>query len=308
MDDFARLRHLAETQRLVNSASLVTDELLETVSERAREITEADGGMVELLDGDELVCRASTGSMQGSLGRRVNVASTISGRCARLAVPMRCVDTEYDTRVDRAGSRRAGVRSMVVVPVMKDDAAGGVLKVVSARPDHFSDSDVEVLQEMAGLIAKVVTRHPAAKEWEGPHGHVTTRVDRRLCLERLEQACATADRDGTALAVFLIRLNGVEPAQEGLLRLVADALTKVVREGDLLIRMGDDFALACSNAGEIDAYGTMARVSSAVRRAAESSPGHEHVSAAVGVAWRDAENRSPEQLLSAASAAFVKAG
>ncbi|HET6964670.1 MAG TPA: GAF domain-containing protein [Acidimicrobiales bacterium] len=308
MDDFARLRHLAETQRLLGSGSLGTDQLLDVVTERAREITAADAGMVELVDRDELVCRASTGSMREVLGRRLKGATTISGRCARLAVPMRCVDTEYDTRVDRAGCRRLGIRSIVVVPVMKDDAAVGVLKVISSRPDHFTESDVEVLQEMAAFVADAAASQFAAVEREGRHGQVTTLADRQMCVEWLERACTSADRDGTVLAVLLIRLNGVGPVQEGLLRLVAEALTKIVREGDALIRLGDEFILVCGNAGESDTYGLIARISSAVRRVGESSPGYEQLSAGVGLAWRDDDNRSPEQLLSTAGAAVVRAG
>lgn len=308
MDDFARLRHLAETQRLLSSASLGSAQLLEVVTERAREITAADAGMVEMVDHEELVCRASTGSMKELLGRRLKGTNTISGRCARLAVPMRCVDTEYDTRVDRAGCRQLGIRSIVVVPVIKNDAAVGVLKVISSRPDHFSESDVEVLQEMASFVAKVVASPPPDVGREGRHGQVTTLADRRLCVEWLERACTAADRDGAVLALLLVRLNGVEPAQEDLLRLVTEALTKFVREGDALIRLGDEFILVCGNAGESDTYGLMARISSAVRRVGESSPGYEQLSAGVGLAWRDDDNRSPEQLLSAAGAAVVRAG
>lgn len=305
VDDFARLRHLAETQRLLTSSSLGADERLQAVAERAQAITSADAALIELLDGEELVHRASTGTMEGSLGLRIKVASTISGRCVRLGVPMRCVDTEYDTRVDRAGCRRLGIRSMVVVPVMKGDAAIGVLKVISSRPDHFGEPDLEVLQEMAGLVAGALAHPPAGDGTQPGTSHVATPADRRLFVESLERACAAADRDGTALAVLVIRLNGADAGQERLVRLVAEGLSKIVRGGDILTRLGDEFALVCHDARETDAYGIVARISSAVRRVAESEPRYGHVSAGVGLAWMDEDHRSAERLLSAASASLT---
>lgn len=304
VDELARLRHLAETQRLLGSVAARNDESLQVLAERAQAITSADAATVELLDGDELVRSACSGSTAGTQGHRLRVATTISGRCVRLAVPMRCVDTEFDTRVDRSACRRLGIRSMVVVPIMRGDTAVGVMKVSSSHPDHFDESDVEVLQEMAGFIDEVVAPAHGLQLVGQPQGVGTTLADRGLLVECLEQACRGAEENGLALAVLVIRLNGTGSRHDRLLRMVAEALTKVVRGGDVLSRLGDEFVLICHAARESDAYGIMARVSAAVRRVADNNPEYQQVSASVGLAWRD-EHRDPEALLGAAGAAVM---
>lgn len=307
IDEVARLRHIAETQRLIGSPPPGTGGPLRIVAEQAQAITSADAALVEVPDGDELTLRAATGTMTGSAGTRLKVANTISGRCLRLGMSMRCVDTEYDTRVDRAHCRRFGIRSMVLVPVIHRDSAVAVLKVVSIRPDHFGEPDVEVLQELAGLIACHVTSPvSAAPASDPPDGRIAAVPNRARLLECLEQAGAAADRDATTLAVFLIRLAGYDQPVDPLLRVTAEALGRITRGGDVLARVGPDFVLVCRDIRETDAYGITARISSAVTRATERCADYAQVTAEVGMAWRDEGQRTPAALLAAAETALAQ--
>ena len=115
--EVSRLRHIIETQRLINSTALDSDELMRVICERAQMITGATGSVVELAEGDEMVYRAVAGSASGHLGVRLRIASSLSGRCVRLGMPLNCVDTETDVRIDRDACRRISVRSMIVVPL-----------------------------------------------------------------------------------------------------------------------------------------------------------------------------------------------
>ena len=81
----------------------------------------------------------------------------LSGQCRRLAIPLICRDTETDTRVDREVSRRAGVRSIAVAPLVHAGQGVGVLKVVSGDPDHFDDADGDVLELLATFIVSSLT-------------------------------------------------------------------------------------------------------------------------------------------------------
>src|SRR5206468_5583590 len=65
-----------------------------------------------------------------------------------------CLDTETDPRVDAVASRRLGVRSMLVVPVLDGDELVGVLEVFATDPAEFVDSDQNLLE----IFARDVTR------------------------------------------------------------------------------------------------------------------------------------------------------
>jgi len=65
-----------------------------------------------------------------------------------------CLDTETDPRVDAATSRRLGIRSMLVVPVLDGEDLVGVLEVFATDPAEFVDSDQNLLE----IFAREVTR------------------------------------------------------------------------------------------------------------------------------------------------------
>ena len=317
IDEVARLRCIVETQRLINSASLDQDALLRVITERAQEITLADGGIVELVEGDEMVYRAASGLAADSVGIRLSVATSVSGLCIRLGRPLTCDDTESDPRVDREACRRLSIRSMVVVPLLNGDQPIGVLKVSSYEPDHFGDDDVHILEDLAGFIADSIAKSYDYRRdiHNALHDSLTGLPNRLLLEEYLEQACLNADRRGTPLAVFLLDLDGFKAvndrfghaAGDDALRVVAIRLTDAVRSGDMLARFGgDEFVLVCENATEADVYGIVERISSAVRSVAATDPRFRRLGASVGMAWRDAEHRSPTALLSAADASMYR--
>lgn len=302
---------------MLNSVSLDHDRLLQVVTDQATVITGADGAVVELVEGDEMVYRATSGLSTASLGFRLGVTNSLSGRCVRLGVPVRCVDTDYDARVDRELCRDLGIRSMVVVPLTAAGTAVGVLKVLSRQPDHFSESDVEVLQDMAEFIAESL-QQPAGhgqRAYDALHDSLTGLANRQLLMECLEQSCLKADRDGTPLAVFLIDLDGLGQVNDGfghavgdeVLRLVARRLSDSVRKRDTLARLGGaEFVLVCDDATESDAYGIIARITSAVGRVADGSSRFGPIAVSVGLAWRVGEHRSPDELLAAADASMYR--
>ena len=83
----------------------------------------------------------------------MKVGKSLSGKCIATGQIMLCEDSETDARVDRAACGRIGLRSMVVVPLFYQDDRVGVLKVVSATPSSFTESDIQTLQLMAGFLA-----------------------------------------------------------------------------------------------------------------------------------------------------------
>ena len=151
-DTSARDAILIATQQEIADADAALDTILNIIARRAQEITNAQAAVIELLDGDEMVYRAATGTAQSYVGLRLKAEGSMSGLCVREGGPLTCVDSETDKRVDRDACRRVGARSMVVVPLTQQRVTQGVLKVYTSRPDAFGAHDVTALQLMTGMI------------------------------------------------------------------------------------------------------------------------------------------------------------
>jgi N-acetylmuramoyl-L-alanine amidase/putative methionine-R-sulfoxide reductase with GAF domain len=130
----------------------VLDEVLQLVAERAIAITGADGLGVALAENDEIVLRASAGTVKPDVGQRIQRNSAFSGACFRSAQIIRCDDTETDDRVNLYACRQLGARSMVAVPLCGRKRVIGLLEAFSAEPFGFNDSDMASLELLAELI------------------------------------------------------------------------------------------------------------------------------------------------------------
>jgi len=128
------------------------DEVLQLVAERAQSITGSEGIAIALAEGEEIICRASVGSMAPDRGMRLDPRSGFSGACVRARRIIRCDDSENDPRVDVMACRNLGTRSMVAVPLLGHDSVIGLLEAFSTEPFGFSDNDVRSLSLLAELI------------------------------------------------------------------------------------------------------------------------------------------------------------
>ena len=130
----------------------VLDEVLQLVAERAIAITGADGLGIALAENEEIVLRASAGTVKPDVGARIQRDSAFSGACVRTAQIIRCDDSETDDRVNLSACRRLGARSMVAVPLCGRRRVIGLLEAFSVEPFGFNDSDMASLELLAELI------------------------------------------------------------------------------------------------------------------------------------------------------------
>ena len=128
------------------------DEVLQLVAERAVAITGADGLAIALAENDEIVLRASAGTVCPDIGARIDRDSAFSGACFRTAQVVSCDDTETDPRVNLQACRKLGARSMIAVPLCGRRRVIGVLEAFFAWPFGFNDSDIRSLSLLAELV------------------------------------------------------------------------------------------------------------------------------------------------------------
>ncbi len=130
----------------------VLDEVLHLVAQRAVAITGADGLAIALAENNEIVLRASAGTIRPDVGARIDRDSAFSGACFREAQIVICDDTETDPRVNLEACRQLGARSMVAVPLCGRRRVIGLLEAFSSWPFGFNDSDVRNLSLLAELV------------------------------------------------------------------------------------------------------------------------------------------------------------
>ena len=152
-----RLREQREGRSLTREddwqlEQFVLDEVLQLVAERALTVTGADGIALALAENDEIVCRASAGSIAPDAGMRLDPNAGFSGECLVSGRIVRCDDVDSDSRVNLEACRRLGVRSMLAVPLSARQNIIGLIEAFSTEPYGFNDSDVRSLNLLAELI------------------------------------------------------------------------------------------------------------------------------------------------------------
>src|SRR5262249_50379097 len=139
---------------------------LAVIAQRAQAFTNASGTAIALSEGnaDEIVCRARSGASAPEGGTAMRVEGSFTGLCIQSGKELRCDDAETDTRVDTAGIRALGIRSMVVTPIKEDNRVVGVLAVFAPTPHAFTITHVAVLKTMADQIAILLQKERRARE------------------------------------------------------------------------------------------------------------------------------------------------
>jgi signal transduction histidine kinase len=151
---YERLKLLYDVSNVLHS-SLEPQEALRLIVNEAVRLTRASSGSVALVNptSQTLDIEASHGLPAGSEQLKLRVGDGITGWVARHGRPARVGDVRSDPRYVEL---RSEVRSELAVPLHVRDEVRGVINVDSDRENAFSESDQELLEELAAHAAKVI--------------------------------------------------------------------------------------------------------------------------------------------------------
>jgi putative methionine-R-sulfoxide reductase with GAF domain len=136
---------------------------LQLLAERAQYITGATGAAIALLDGGNMICRASAGSSAPELGAHLQINAGLSGESVRTRQVLRCHDAEIDPRVNRESCRALGIASVVVLPLIREQEVNGVFELMADRVNAFEDRDIAALERLGEMIQTAIDHAEAAK-------------------------------------------------------------------------------------------------------------------------------------------------
>jgi hypothetical protein len=154
---YARER-VTEGERNLEQKRFDRETELQSIAERALSLTRATGAAIAMSAGsdNEMTCMASAGDDAPPVRSRLQVGSGFSGECVRSGRSLRCDDSETDDRVDRAGCRSLGIRSLVAVPIRQGSKVIGLLEVFSPQPYAFNADDIGALQQLTASILATI--------------------------------------------------------------------------------------------------------------------------------------------------------
>ncbi|WP_263411117.1 GGDEF domain-containing protein [Terriglobus tenax] len=167
--------------------------------------------------------------------------------------------------------------------------------------------DLQKFIIMVGMLMVLLDEQILKNRNLALHDELTGLPNRRLLEDRLAQATARSERNGTSTAVLLLDLNGFKTVNDTLghaagdrvLKQFADSLSQSVRAADTFARFGgDEFVIVVSDLvrGE-----PIEKLLAAMRRASigdyEVQGRHFHIEAAVGGALYPDDGATPDQLL-----------
>jgi putative methionine-R-sulfoxide reductase with GAF domain len=153
----------AGSTSLVEMAQRDLEAALQLLAERAQYITGASGAAIALLEDREMICRASAGPSAPALGAEVQVKSGLTGESVRTRQVLRCDDAETDSRVNRESCRALGIKSVMVVPLIREQLVIGVFELLADRANAFEERDVTALERLAEMVQTGLEHADAAK-------------------------------------------------------------------------------------------------------------------------------------------------
>jgi PAS domain S-box-containing protein len=154
-----RLEQIVETQRDIVVAGHDLPSVLRVIAERSQSLTGADGAMVNLLDGDELVVVGASGVLEPLRGGRRSLAGTASAYAIETGRSFLTLEARSDPRLSRRLVEQTCERSHICVPLFSGERAIGSLNVVSrSDPRPLSEDDRQALELLCVVLSAAMSR------------------------------------------------------------------------------------------------------------------------------------------------------
>ncbi|MFK8025524.1 MAG: diguanylate cyclase [Ilumatobacter sp.] len=178
----------------------------------------------------------------------------------------------------------------------------------------------ESLQSAMEFLARSISEREQLRDelaHEASHDGLTGLPNRTAVLGRLDDAVARARRNGHQVAVMFLDLDGFKGVNDeyghavgdAVLRTVARRFQSVLRQGDVVGRLGgDEFLIIADPVRDVaESMRVAERLVEAAREPVDTDAGAVAVGASVGIALCDADGANPEAVLHSADVAVYQA-
>ena len=288
------LETVLEVQTLV-SLRAPPGTIYQAVVDGALRVLHGDGGSLRFVDLEDPTWSVAV-AWHGSAGNgerwrhRAPITEGLSGRVIATGQPQ--VLEDYDAA--RTGSQLApsGTQAIIGVPIREQHTVVGSLVVSSSRRGRrWTERDQELMlaygEHIAVALAVARASHAVQEALTDP---LTGLANRRRLLDRLQHELVRADRDGDAVCVLYMDLDGFKLVNDSLghfvgdqlLVAVAERLRACLRDEDVCARLGgDEFAVLL--VGPIDPVTVAQRIVDVLQRSFQIGENEVLVRVSVGI-------------------------
>jgi signal transduction histidine kinase len=183
----------AEILRVISNSPMDVERVFAEIAASAARLCDAYDATIHQVDGDVLRSVAHDGPIPPAdilpLTRGVVAARAILDRGAVHVADLQAETDEYPEGSDAA--RRLGFRTIVGVPLIRADAAIGVIILRRTEARHFSDKQLALLETFANQAVIAIENTRLFEAEQARTREVTERT--RELTEALEQQTATAE-------------------------------------------------------------------------------------------------------------------
>jgi diguanylate cyclase (GGDEF)-like protein/PAS domain S-box-containing protein len=209
-----RLTLIIEAQREIAAADGDLQTVMALIAERSQAIIEADGAMVNLIEGDNLHTRGVSGIASAAFDAVRPISSSVARYAIESGQPLLIEDAPNDPRVNQELRAKVGDESLICVPLRNGAEVIGTLNVMSRDADQRLDDDDREILEVLSVVLSAALARAAQLDARQEEAKALTRF--RTLFEGASIGIVRMSRDGAIVEV--------NPALEQMLQTDADML------------------------------------------------------------------------------------
>ncbi|MEW6663658.1 MAG: PAS domain S-box protein [Thermodesulfobacteriota bacterium] len=158
------------------------EDLLDYVNEEVKRLLDIEGCVVILLDDEKQeffilgAAYDSTEREKRAKEMRFQMDELVAGRVVRTGKPVIVSDTSQDRRLHEERDRKLGykTRNLAVVPLRGPERIGGVISAINKKHGEFGESDIELLEVIAGTVALSIENARVSEELKKAYHEVSS--------------------------------------------------------------------------------------------------------------------------------------
>jgi diguanylate cyclase (GGDEF)-like protein len=314
-EDLSLISHLAT----IMTSSLDIKEICDRFIKELRKSIDADSAAIIVTDGDvfTMIAVSSETECPWKIGERIPLKGTEVEWVTEHKEPLLQANLAQESKFWTGENHlRAGMHTVLHLPLRVQDKPIGSLALTSRRPNAFSQSQIQLLSQLSSQIAMPIenARLYAAAEQLARIDQLTSLWNRRHLEERIQIEIGRHSRYGGTFSLVMLDLDGFKTFNDNYGHLAGDTLLKqlgaimkaTIRGTDEAFRYGgDEFSLLLSQTSIREALDVAERVR--IRITEDIKANGESISASFGLASWPADGVRINEVIAAADMALYYA-
>jgi putative methionine-R-sulfoxide reductase with GAF domain len=165
---------VTELLHLVRAGKVDFNSATDLIAELARDVANAAGVAVGILNGDQLLYQSGSGRAADLVGRKVMATLSVSTKAEAKREILRVDDAEKELGVGAAICRQFEARSLLILPIYHNHGLAGVLDIFFSEAHTYVDREILTYQLMTRIIAEAMEhsrlseqKDSGLRQWSG---------------------------------------------------------------------------------------------------------------------------------------------